>query len=75
MLGKHPVQHIHIVEHHTAAAVVIVNSLGVEVGVIRNVQLQKLVDLAVGQTGLFVGSVEIGIGVPCFLRAVILIVL
>ena len=58
MLGKHPVQHIHIVEHHAAAAVVIINSLGVEVGIVRNVQLQKLVNLAVGQTGLFVGGME-----------------
>ena len=53
---------------------VIVNALGVEIGVVRNIELQKLVDLAISQPCLFIGDVEVRIGVPRRLRAVILVV-
>ena len=53
---------------------VIVNALGVEIDVARDIELQKLVDLAISRPCLFIGGVEVRIGVTRLLRAVILVV-
>ena len=42
---------------------VIIDALGVEIGIVRDIELQKLLDLAVGQPCLFIGGMEICISI------------
>ena len=74
-MGDHPVQVIRIVKDHISAAVVVVDTLGVEEGIIGCLDPQHTVNVRVSPTGGLVGRMEVFIGRAGLGAAVILVAL
>lgn len=58
-VGDHPVQVIRIVKDHISATVVVVDTLGVEEGIIGCLDPQHTVNVRVSPTGGLVGRMEV----------------
>ena len=71
----HPVQIVRVVKDHIGSAVVVINALFVEEGVVGCFDTQNFVDVGIAPTGVFIGFVEIFVGRAGLGAAVILVAL
>ena len=72
-MREHPVQIVRVVKDHIGSAVVVINALFVEEGVVGCFDTQNFVDVGIAPTGVFIGFVEIFVGRAGLGAAVILV--